>query len=73
MKGKDTGRQVRTLHHLIESVCGIYSRVARRLRISPSFVSRVARGERKSEIVEQALIQEFTRVADVASAEASGN
>jgi hypothetical protein len=65
--------QIRTLHNLVESVCGIYSRVARKLRISPSFVSRVARGERRSEAVEDALLQEFAQVADVAPAEASGN
>jgi transcriptional regulator with XRE-family HTH domain len=55
--------QVRRLHTFIESVCGLYSRVARRLNISPSFVSRVARGERQSPTVEKALLQEFDNVS----------
>jgi transcriptional regulator with XRE-family HTH domain len=56
------GKQVRRLHELIESVCGLYSRVARKLRISPSFVSRVARGERNSPLVEKALLNELSEV-----------
>ena len=34
---------------------GIYERVARRLHLDPSYVSRVARGERRSEAVKAAL------------------
>jgi transcriptional regulator with XRE-family HTH domain len=41
---------------------GIYSRVARQLGIDPSYVSRVARGERKSEKVEAALLKEIRRI-----------
>jgi transcriptional regulator with XRE-family HTH domain len=37
---------------------GIYNRVAKRLGVDPSYVSRVARGERKSEVVEKALADE---------------
>ena len=37
---------------------GIYNRVARRLGVDPSYVSRVARGERKSASVEKALAEE---------------
>jgi hypothetical protein len=43
----------------IKAVCGLYSRVARKLGLDRSFVSRVARGERKSTAVESALIAEF--------------
>ena len=43
----------------IRAVCGLYSRVARKLGLDRSFVSRVARGERKSSEVESALISEF--------------
>ncbi len=50
------------LHRLIQTVCGIYSRVASRLRLNRSYVSRVARGERRSEQVERALISEFERI-----------
>ena len=41
---------------------GIYSRVARQLDIDPSYVSRVARGERKSTKVEAALLKEMQRI-----------
>jgi transcriptional regulator with XRE-family HTH domain len=37
---------------------GIYNRVAKRLGVDPSYVSRVARGERKSAVVEKALAEE---------------
>ena len=43
----------------IKSVCGLYTRVARKLGLDRSFVSRVARGERKSPEVEATLISEF--------------
>ena len=45
----------------IESLCGIYSRIARRLGVDRTYVSRVAKGERRSPEVEEALIQEFDR------------
>jgi hypothetical protein len=41
---------------------GIYSRVARQLSIDPSYVSRVARGERRSDKVEAALLKEIRRI-----------
>jgi hypothetical protein len=41
---------------------GIYERVARRLRLDPSYVSRVARGERRSKAVKVALRQELRRI-----------
>jgi transcriptional regulator with XRE-family HTH domain len=37
---------------------GIYNRVAKKLGVDPSYVSRVARGERKSAVVEKALAEE---------------
>ena len=37
---------------------GIYGRVARRLRVHPSYVSRVARGERTSAKISAALNRE---------------
>ena len=40
----------------LPSLCrGIYNRVAQKIGCDPSYVSRVARGERKSEAVSQAL------------------
>src|SRR5436309_1118552 len=41
---------------------GAYSRVARRLDVDRSFVSRVAHGERRSSRVEQALAAEMRRI-----------
>jgi transcriptional regulator with XRE-family HTH domain len=43
---------------------GIYNRVAKRLGVDPSYVSRVARGERKSELVEKALAEEVRIIRD---------
>ena len=41
---------------------GLYARVAKRLRVNPSYVSRVARGKRQSEDVKQALLHELARI-----------
>jgi hypothetical protein len=44
----------------LPSLCrGIYNRVAQKLGCDPSYVSRVARGERKSEAVSNALRAEI--------------
>ena len=43
---------------------GIYNRVAKRLGVDPSYVSRVARGERKSAVVEKALAEEVRLIRD---------
>jgi len=43
---------------------GIYNRVAKRLGVDPSYVSRVARGERKSGVVEKALADEVRLIRD---------
>src|ERR1700730_13427237 len=43
---------------------GIYNRVAKRLGVDPSYVSRVARGERKSAAVEKALAEEVRLIRD---------
>jgi transcriptional regulator with XRE-family HTH domain len=43
---------------------GIYNRVAKRLGVDPSYVSRVARGERKSAAVEKALAEEVRVIRD---------
>jgi hypothetical protein len=41
---------------------GLYSRVARQLGVDRSYVSRVARGERRSKVVEAALRTEVKRI-----------
>ena len=43
---------------------GIYNRVAKRMGVDPSYVSRVARGERKSAVVEKALAEEVRVIRD---------
>jgi hypothetical protein len=41
---------------------GLYARVASRLDVDPSYVSRVARGERESEEIVQALDREMSQI-----------
>jgi hypothetical protein len=41
---------------------GLYIRIARRLKIDPSYVSRVARGERRSKLVENAIRHEIDQI-----------
>jgi hypothetical protein len=41
---------------------GVYSRVARQLKLDRSFVSRVANGKRRSAKVEEALRKEIARI-----------
>jgi transcriptional regulator with XRE-family HTH domain len=41
---------------------GVYARVAKKMALSPSFVSRVARGERESPDVLRALEEELSRL-----------
>ena len=41
---------------------GLYSRVARKLKVDPSYVSRVARQERRSVTIEASLKREIKRI-----------
>jgi hypothetical protein len=41
---------------------GLYARVARELRVDVSYISRIARGERKSIVAHKALNREFNKV-----------
>lgn len=43
-------------------VRGLYTRVARQLKVDPSYVSRVARQERSSVTIEASLIREIRRI-----------
>lgn len=52
------------LNRYVQSLCGLYSRIARQLNVDRSYVSRVARGERHSEEIERALSSEFSRITD---------
>jgi len=55
-------KEVSLVNRYVQAICGLYSRVARQLQVDRSYVSRVARGERRSEPVESALISEFDRI-----------
>ena len=62
MDTKDASRKVSLINHYVQSLCGLYSRVARQLQVDRSYVSRVARGQRRSEPIEHALSNEFDRI-----------
>ncbi len=49
----NAANKIRKLNGLIEAVCGIYTRVARRLGVRRTYVSRVARGEMRAGCVPQ--------------------
>jgi transcriptional regulator with XRE-family HTH domain len=53
---------VARVNRYIQALCGIYSRVARKLGVDRSYVSRVAKGERHSPKIEEALTREFKQV-----------
>lgn len=55
---------VAKINRYIQTLCGIYSRVARRLGVDRSYVSRVAKGERNSPEIEDALISEFEHIQE---------
>jgi hypothetical protein len=47
---------------IISDFKGVYARVAGKLNVSASMVSRVARGERRSQQIERALLEEINAV-----------
>ncbi len=53
--------------NLASQLRGLYARVARRLRVDPSYVSRVARGERQSARIEKALRREIRSILQLLS------
>jgi hypothetical protein len=48
--------------NLASLIRGLYGRVAKQLKVDPSYVSRVARGERQSEEIEMSLEKELRRI-----------
>ncbi len=44
---------------------GVYARIAQELNVDPSYVSRVANGERQSDKVKKALVAELDRIERV--------
>jgi hypothetical protein len=57
-------RYIRAPTDLSRDLRGFYARVARQLGVDPSYVSQVARGESQSDLVENALRQELTRIVE---------
>jgi len=68
MKEETPKAKITKLQRLVDRLCGIYTRVAQRLGVHRTFVSRVARGERHSKPVENALVDEYERVKEKRSA-----
>ena len=64
MAKKRSKSDVRKINRFVQSLCGLYSRIARRLGVDRSYVSRVAKGERHSPQIEQALTNEFDRLQE---------
>ncbi len=60
---RDNSNGITRFTHMAALYRGIYSRVADRLGVDPSYVSRVARGERESEQVRIALDTELAQIA----------
>ena len=58
--------------HFASLFRGFYGRVARQLDLDPSYVSRVARGERQSETIEAGLEREMKRILALARTNHNG-
>ena len=59
-------------HNLASLIRGLYGRVARQLKVDPSYVSRVARGERQSEEIEASLERELKRIMSLMKTNRNG-
>ncbi len=60
--GRQTHTRSVTPTNLASLIRGLYGRVARQLKVDPSYVSRVARGERRSDTIEASLERELRRI-----------
>jgi hypothetical protein len=58
--------------NLASLIRGLYGRVARHLKVDPSYVSRVARGERQSHEIEASLERELKRIMAMVGANHNG-
>ena len=58
--------------NLASLIRGLYGRVARHLKVDPSYVSRVARGERRSDVIEASLERELRRIMTLVGANHNG-
>ena len=59
--------------NLASLIRGLYGRVARQLKLDPSYVSRVARGERRSAEIEVLLERELRRIMALVKTKRSGS
>ena len=59
--------------NLASLIRGLYGRVARQLKVDPSYVSRVARGERQSDQIEASLERELRRIMSLVSSNHKSN
>jgi hypothetical protein len=51
---------------------GMYGRVARKINVDPSYVSRVARGKRRSDRIEASLERELRKIMSLANVNHNG-
>ena len=58
--------------NLASLIRGLYGRVARQLKVDPSYVSRVARGERQSDVIEGSLERELKRIMSLVGSNHNG-
>lgn len=58
--------------NLASLIRGLYGRVARNLKVDPSYVSRVARGERQSDVIEASLERELKRIMSLVGSSRNG-
>ena len=66
-KKRTTASRSRGLQDLASRIRGLYGRVARHLDVDPSYVSRVARGERQSAAVVSVLRRELNKIVQEVS------
>jgi hypothetical protein len=59
--------------NLASLIRGLYGRVARQLKVDPSYVSRVARGERQSDVIESSLERELKRIMTLVGTNHNGS
>jgi hypothetical protein len=64
----DSTAKLQKLKRYIDSLCVICSRIARRLGVDRTYVSRVGKGERRFQEIETALIREFDRTQEKGNA-----
>ena len=60
-------------YNMASVIRGLYGRVAKQLKVDPSYVSRVARGERQSDDIEASLERELNRIMAMMKSSRNGN